>query len=97
MRSSAQRNRRDLPVRSPPTNLIARSLRDLADLSSRRLEFPAAHSMGQLSIRGEFNIDAVPAILGPARGTVGVPFGKTVILRVDANCSDLSPPRTARS
>ncbi len=76
---------------APPTNLIARALRDLADLSARRLIFPAAQSMGQLSIRGEFNIDATPTVLGPARGIVAVPFGKTVILRLDAACSNLSP------
>jgi len=75
----------------PSTNLVSRALRDLAELSSRRLVFPANQSMGQLSIRGEFNIDEAPAVLGPARGMVGVPFGKTVILRLDAACSDLSP------
>jgi hypothetical protein len=72
-------------------DLIARALRDLAEISTRRLLFPATHSMGQLSIRGEFNIDALPAVLGPARGSVGVLFGKSVILRLDSACSDLSP------
>jgi hypothetical protein len=78
-----------------PGDLIARALRDLAKLlkqsSTRRLVFPATHSMGQLSIRGEFDIDAAPVLLGPARGSVGVPFGQSVILRLDAACSDLSP------
>jgi len=74
-----------------PADLVARGLRDLAGLSTRRLVFPATHSMGQLSVRGEFNIDAAPAILGHARGSVGVPFAKSVILRLDAACSDLSP------
>lgn len=76
---------------APSTSLIVRALRDLSELSTRRLVFPADQPMGQLSIRGEFDIDAVPTVLGPARGTVGIPFGKTVILRLDANCSDLSP------
>ena len=74
-----------------PANLIARALRDLGELSTRRLVFPSDRSMGQLTIRGEFNIDAVPAVLGEARNTVRVPFGKTVVLRLDASCSDLSP------
>lgn len=85
---SAQPSRR--VAAAAPASLVVRALRDLGDLSARRLVFPA-QSMGTLSIRGEFNIDAAPAVLGPARGVVGVPFGKTVILRLDANCSDLSP------
>ena len=72
-------------------DLITRALRDLSELSSRRLTFPADRSMGQISVRGEFNIDAAPSVLGPARGTVGVPFGKSVILRLAADCTDLSP------
>jgi len=70
---------------------MARALNDLAGISARRLVFPADRSMGQLSVRGEFNIDAAPVVLGAARGSVPVPFGKTVILRLDAKCSDLSP------
>lgn len=75
----------------PRENLIARALRDLANLSTRRLDFPADRSMGQITVRGEFNIDAAPAPLGAARGAVVVPFSKTVILRLNAECSDLSP------
>lgn len=74
-----------------PGDLISRALRDLSDASTRRLVFPPDRAMGQLSVRGEFNIDATPAMLGPARGAVGVPFGKAVILRLDASCSDLAP------
>ncbi len=72
-------------------SLIARALSELAAVSSRRLVFPADRSMGQLTIRGEFDIDAAPALLGAARGTVTAPFGKTVILRLAADCKDLSP------
>ncbi len=74
-----------------PIGLMARVLRDLSAGAARRLVFPSSHSMGQLSIRGEFNIDAAAVTLGPARGVVAVPFGKTVILRLDAECNDLSP------
>jgi len=87
---SAQSSR-PVVASATPSDLISRALHDLAGLSARHLIFPSDHSMGQLSIRGEFNIDAAPALLGPARGPVAVPFGKTVILRLDAACSDLSP------
>ncbi len=91
MRTAQSSRPQGAPATHASLSLVSRALRDLADLSSRRLIFPAARSMGQLSIRGEFNIDAAPTVLGPARGGVSVPFGKTVILRLDASCSDLSP------
>jgi hypothetical protein len=70
---------------------VPRALADLAALSgSRRLEFPADASMGELSIRAERDIDAPLRVLGAAKGTVLAPFGKAVILRVASGVTDLS-------
>jgi hypothetical protein len=74
-----------------PLNLIVRALRDLPSLSSSRcLVFPD-QKMGELSLRAVRDIDSPLAVLGPAQGSISVPFGKAVLLRLAKGCTDLSP------
>jgi hypothetical protein len=81
------------PSRPPsrPMNPVSRALRDLSALSNaRRLMFPD-RSMGELCLRAVRDIDSPLTVLGPARGSVDVPFGKGVLLRLAKGCTDLSP------
>ena len=73
-------------------SLIDRALTDLNSVSSARLlHFPHHKSMGELSQRAERNIDAPLKVLGPAKATVAAPFGKAIILRLNSECTDLTP------
>jgi hypothetical protein len=76
---------------SRPLSPVTRALRDISKLSSsRHLLFPD-HSMGELWIRAAREIDAPRTVLGQAKGSIDVPFGKAVVLRLTRGCTDLSP------
>jgi hypothetical protein len=90
-----QRGARNVPGPGMRTPLIDRALRDLsAVISSRRVVFPGETSMGQLFVRAERDIDDPMILLGEAQGTLAVPIGKSAILRLSSQCTDLSPLRT---
>ena len=81
-----------LPRPAGEGTLVERALADLAQVSSSRLlRFPHGGTMGEISVRAERNIDAKITVLGQAQGTVQAPFGKAILLRVNGECSDLTP------
>lgn len=76
---------------TPPGTLMARALLDLTNIShSRKLTLPLDVSMGEIHIRAERDLTSQSVLLGDARGNLNIPYGQTVLLRLNSKCTNLS-------